>query len=57
MARNPYMWLLYVIAVLVPVCLAAFDCSLFATPEAAMDGGLSLVKEYVAAGDVIFDNE
>lgn len=43
---------------LVQVALAAFDCSLFATSEAALDGGVSLVRDFVAAGEaVVFDNE
>jgi len=28
--------------------LAEFDCSLFSKPEAALDGGLQMVKDYVA---------
>ena len=57
MARKLVLWSLCALVILFHVGLAAFDCSLFATQEAALDGGVKLVKDYVAAGDVAFDNE
>ena len=57
-----YPVLLGISALMIPEAFAeAFDCSLLASPEASVDGGVSLVNDYVGqnseAGTVEFANE
>lgn len=53
--------LLGVSALLIPEAFATFDCSLIATPDAATDGAMTLINNYVEqnreAGTIEFANE